>query len=298
MLLATDGGRLVEMQRSPCVASCSTLGRVGTGTMNVASMVSPVSLYYDGKRLIVCSTPKENMIENTLMSPTARKMEIDIYAAEDLIHISQLFEEPMDSLIDDFIQESEISTLHQVLLGIDEEHTTVEGYLASFKERPLPPDIIDPRDASGRTPLAWAVEHIRDDAVRTLLAHGADARQARPNLCGALPMLHLAMAGPAEERSGSACIAVVRALLQHGADPNGLDHEGWTPLHVAASWNNAVLIRELVTFSDVELAWDAKTSDNETAIDLALGAGYVDDVQAILTSRGLPEDVDEFYDCE
>ena len=30
-------------------------------------------------------------------------------------------------------------------------------------------------------------------------------------------------------------LEIVRLLLEAGADPNGTDHEGWTPLHVAAS---------------------------------------------------------------
>lgn len=32
-------------------------------------------------------------------------------------------------------------------------------------------------------------------------------------------------------------IETVRLLLIAGANVNAIDHEGWTPLHIAASWS-------------------------------------------------------------
>lgn len=45
-------------------------------------------------------------------------------------------------------------------------------------------------------------------------------------------------------RAGSAAMADL--LLKHGADPNGKDHVGNTPLHTAARWKSADLIRRLL----------------------------------------------------
>ncbi|KAK3363743.1 ankyrin repeat-containing domain protein [Lasiosphaeria hispida] len=136
------------------------------------------------------------------------------------------------------------------------------------------------------------------DVARTLLEYGADPRQSRPSCRGSLPMLHLVIACPVMDKAEKQMVDTVRVLLQHGADVNGLDHEGWTPLHVAASWNNAAVIRELELFANGELAWDALTADNQTAEDLALGAGFDAEVQDLLQRRGDADSGDEqFFDC-
>lgn len=58
-------------------------------------------------------------------------------------------------------------------------------------------------------------------------------------------LLHLVIAGPISQDPNESVVDVVRVLLEAGVDVNSLDHEGWTPLHVAASWSNYDAIKEL-----------------------------------------------------
>lgn len=222
--------------------------------------------------------------------------DVDIRETNDFVHISQLFGESTACLIENFVEDRGLSVLHQVLLGIDRSHGTLDEYLAGLGQCPLPPDTIDAVDSCGRSALAWAIEYMWHDAARTLLKYGADPRQSRPSLRGSLPMLHLVIACPAIQEAVKPSVDTIRLLLEHGADVNGLDHEGWTPLHVAASWNNAAVIKELALFANGALAWDAMTADNQSAVDLALGAGFDAEVQHILQHKG-DFDSEEFYDC-
>ena len=78
----------------------------------------------------------------------------------------------------------------------------------------------------------------------------------------------------------------MKLLLRAGADVNAVDHEGWTALHVAASWNLHSVICELADFSGDVLDWDCRTQNGETAIDLSLNGGEDQDVLDILEQRG------------
>jgi len=78
---------------------------------------------------------------------------------------------------------------------------------------------------------------------------------------------------------------MVQLLLQAGVDVNAVDHEGWTPLHVAASWNNYGVIQALAAYGGRSLLWNALTDGGESAIDLALGGGLNAQVQRILTKH-------------
>ncbi|XXH01945.1 hypothetical protein Hte_008308 [Hypoxylon texense] len=235
----------------------------------------------------LASTAMDTIVDDTLVSLAMIRNNPRKLDPSDFTHIAQLFERATADLIDDFIDDRELPIIHQVLLGIEHGLGTLEEYLTSLNPGAVAPDVIDAPDIRGRTALAWAVEYGWHDAVKTLLRHGADARQARPSLRRDLPLLHLAIARPASGRGSGDTLAVVRLLLAAGADVGGRDHEGWTPLHVAASWNNYGAIAELAGFAGPRLEWDALTDDRQSAADLALGGGYDDDVQRILLSRGL-----------
>lgn len=53
------------------------------------------------------------------------------------------------------------------------------------------------------------------------------------------------------------------------ADANAIDDEGWTPLHVAASWGSDVAVDLLRQFSGNNLITDQRASCCETADELA-----------------------------
>lgn len=59
----------------------------------------------------------------------------------------------------------------------------------------------------------------------------------------------------------------VRVLLEAGVDVNGRDHEDWTPLPVAASWNLLDIVHEIARHGGSVLDWEAKTDDGDSALD-------------------------------
>jgi ankyrin repeat protein len=80
------------------------------------------------------------------------------------------------------------------------------------------------RSANGRRALNWAAWYNRSQAIRFLLAHGADVNAA--NLTGFTPLHHAAENGSVE---------AARALLEAGADPRAPNYLGQTPADVARS---------------------------------------------------------------
>jgi ankyrin repeat protein len=135
--------------------------------------------------------------------------------------------------------------------------------------------LIDIPDSFGRSALSWAVEYGWVDAVSTLIRFGADVNQQRLPLHAGLglPMLHLALAGPNFGKGGTAYLDIVRQLLIAGADVNAVDHEGWTALHIAASWKDHKAVGILAQFAGQRLCWSALTNSNESASQLAGGDG-------------------------
>lgn len=150
-------------------------------------------------------------------------------------------------------------------------------------------------------------------AARLLLARGADPNE-RYHPPGAERLLHRAVA---EANLGTApppqSLDVVRALLDHGADPNLPDGEGrtslhvaagrgdveairlllghgaavdapdksgWTPLHVAASQHRAGAVRALLAAGADR---GARTRAGETPLKLAWGTG-ADSVRTLLAA--------------
>ncbi|PKX96925.1 ankyrin repeat domain-containing protein, partial [Aspergillus novofumigatus IBT 16806] len=185
-------------------------------------------------------------------------------------------------LLSDFVESREFTTLHKVLLGLQRRFRTLEDYLGSFGQAKLLPAIIDAPDSCGRTALAWAVEYGWAGAVESLLRYGANPHQLRQSLQGKSPLLHLIIADSAFQSSNDGFLRVVRLLLREGVDVNAVDHEGWTPLHVAASWNHYGVIQELALFGSNKLDWDSMTDDNQSAMDLSLGAGFDEGVRRLL----------------
>lgn len=224
----------------------------------------------------------ETMIDDTLMTFDSHRSVSQLHTPSDFEYIAQLFGKSSYDLLADYTSDRDFTTLHEVLLGIDTSEGTLENYLASFGEHKLPSEVIDAHDSCGRTTLAWAVEYGCADAVKMLLKYGANPHQLRPSVHGKSPLLHLVIAGPASQRSDAGFLDVVKLLLQAGVDVNAVDHEGWTPLHVAASWNLYSVIKELAHYGADSLNWTALTDDNQSALELSLGAGVNEEVQQLL----------------
>jgi len=89
----------------------------------------------------------------------------------------------------------------------------------------------------GSTPIALAAEVNNVDAVKALVAAGADP--LIPTELGTTPLMMAAGAATDTSRPRSAqehadAVQTVRFLVEHGADVNGAGQFGWTALHSAA----------------------------------------------------------------
>lgn len=125
----------------------------------------------------------------------------------------------------------------------------------------------DPTRASafatdGFYPLGLAAFFGQLDAVRVLLAAGADVHAAARNAFKVQPV-HAAAAG----RS----LDILRAVLDAGADPNAPQQQGFRPLHDAATHANREMAELLLRHgADPGLANDA----GKNSIDLARDHGH------------------------
>lgn len=160
-------------------------------------------------------------------------------------------------IIEDHATSHGLEDIHRVLLRLRPEYPQLEEYLQSLHPQTLA-EFIDKPDFHGRSALVYAVEYGWHDAVETLVKFGANVNQLRLGDRKGLTLLHLLFAGPAQNTT----LQIARVLIENGADVNMRDSEGWTALHIAASWDNytgmAVLNR-----AGAEVT--AQTFDGETA---------------------------------
>lgn len=240
------------------------------------------------------NTPAETMIEEVLMETAMTLDRPFTLSLKNMSKIGLIFHKTGPELLDDYIVERCFSPVHSALLGLTPDNDSLESTLSSLSDSKnySLPSFIDQTDSHGCSPLAWAVVYAWPEAVRILLKFGADPHQQRHSLVGTSPLLHLVIARPTEENpdiEGSkgvpGYLEVVALLLGAGADINATDHEGWTPLHVAASWNLEDVIQLLASHAGAKLAWDAKTNDGATALDLSRGGGGNDRVDSMLLHK-------------
>jgi ankyrin repeat protein len=109
---------------------------------------------------------------------------------------------------------------------------------------------VDYRDRYGKTPLMVAAAFGNVDAVRRLLALGADI-EAGDTVTGARALHHAA-------RMGHAGLPAARVLAAAGADVNAGAFLGETPLHLAASYGHVGMIAFLA-----DSGASLETRDNE-----------------------------------
>ena len=116
----------------------------------------------------------------------------------------------------------------------------------------------------GFYPLGLAAFFGHLDAVRTLIAAGADVHAAARNAFKVRPV-HAAAA--------SRNLDILRAVLEAGGDPNAPQQQGFVPLHEAATNGNREMAELLVKHgANPRLAGDA----GKTSIDLATEKGHIE----------------------
>jgi len=109
----------------------------------------------------------------------------------------------------------------------------------------------------GFTALGLAAYFGREEVVRFLLEHGADAKLAAGNGSCVAP-IHSAVAAKD--------FAIAQRLLDHGADVNAKQHGGYTALHSAGLHGDLAMAELLLSYGADR---SMQTDDGKTAYDMA-----------------------------
>jgi ankyrin repeat protein len=128
---------------------------------------------------------------------------------------------------------------------------------------------------AGATPFYRAARSADVAVMQLLLAHGADPN--RPSDDHTTPLLAAATGQGArfaggEERPEPEFVEAIRICLEKGADVNGVNDRGDTPMHAAAQRGADQIVQFL---ADHGAKLDVKNKSGRTPLDLALGIGGV-----------------------
>ena len=127
---------------------------------------------------------------------------------------------------------------------------------------------VEASNQRGETLLHVACGHRRVDAVRVLLACGADPESRSAH--GFTPLTTCVI---------DADRVLVELLLDWGADPDGAGPEGLTPLMLAAMLDRVELVDLLL---DRGASREVALADGSTALSLAVGVGAQRTAQLLL----------------
>jgi ankyrin repeat protein len=130
---------------------------------------------------------------------------------------------------------------------------------------------VDYRDRYGKTPLMVAAAFGNVDAVRRLLALGADI-EAGDTVTGARALHHAA-------RMGHAGLPAARVLAAAGADVNAGAFHGETPLHLAASYGHIGMIAFL---AESGASLEARDTEGVRPLEAARRLGRMVGVETLL----------------
>jgi ankyrin repeat protein len=119
------------------------------------------------------------------------------------------------------------------------------------------PEELDAFNSDGFTPLGYAAFFNHPEAVKRLLAAGADPNLASTNPMGVAP-LHSALAGGHKE--------LARILIEAGADVSAASASGWTPAHYVGHHGDLETARYLI---ERGAKTDRVNADGKTPADLA-----------------------------
>jgi uncharacterized protein len=136
------------------------------------------------------------------------------------------------------------------------------------------PDLSELRSGDGFTALHLAAFFGQDDAVRLLLARGAD-----PDARGTGWMTGTPLNAAASARHAT----VVALLLEAGADRDAVQRGGWTPLHSAAHNGDARTVELLLAHGADPAAMD---DDSRSVADMARENGDPATIGAIQAAQG------------
>jgi uncharacterized protein len=136
------------------------------------------------------------------------------------------------------------------------------------------PDLTERRSGDGFTALHLAAFFGQDDAVRLLLARGAD-----PDARGTGWMTGTPLNAAASARHAT----VVALLLEAGADPDAAQRGGWTPLHSAAHNGDPRTVELLLAHGADPAAMD---DDSRSVGDMARENGDPATIGAIQAAQG------------
>jgi ankyrin repeat protein len=129
------------------------------------------------------------------------------------------------------------------------------------------------------TPLSQAASATRLEAVQVLLEHNADIKSQSHD--GETP-LNAAVRG---SFSDGTMIAIMRRLLEHGADPNICDDNHTTPLHRASSYGLLDAARLLLSYG---AKVDEKDKEGMTPFELAASEGHVEMTKLLVEHGAVP----------
>jgi ankyrin repeat protein len=135
------------------------------------------------------------------------------------------------------------------------------------------PLLINAYSSDGFQPLGLACFFGHCETAEYLIKAGAVVNSPSQNSLSVTPIQSATAAGHAD---------VVLLLLQHNANPNTRENNGFTPLHVAAQNGNTPIIRSLL-YNGADLT--IRTHEGKLPLELAIEAGHTD--AAMLLKEGI-----------